>query len=862
MRWFLGGLLAILAIITISIAILFYFVPDSAFERHVLSAAARVTDTHIQSSGPPEITLFPSIDMTLRGVKIRQRDRSKPALEAREVHAEVSWLSLLTRWTVDIPELRFIEPELILPAEGEDVHESAPSAPRGTPPYPIPSVSIGRVTFENGSLSGLGEDWRVGNINATVPKAHFDAPMDADFNMILNGEAVAGRVTLKDPRAVDKAESVPIAAKLTGGPVSIEFDGTAGMPDSQPKFGGNLKFDTADIGGTMKWLGQEPPPPALEDNPLSVAGDVRYEADSVTLSGADVKFKEMAAKISGVFQVPGEAFAARDVTVDGLDTARLGVPENLQLAGLKASIAHMKSGEPVTTDFEMSLNGEPVSGTATVPDLDLITAPGAEPIPVKGTVEVPGGSIEFDGKASLPGTGELESAAGWAAEGRLKLKTDSVRKTAGLLGVELPEGDVFHATQFEGDVTATGTSIAVANMSATLDGTAASGNFAVDYSAQRPAVTAKLDVDKIDTARYAGAEAAPVQVAQLESAAAPPYELILVPLKASLEAYLAKGTGGPAAASHLERLPPAVAEIWSKASLGADRLREAAADVDLDLNVGELRHGAVYLGKTALSAKLQEGELDLDILESKPLEGTITGKVKVNARNPLPAYEMTLDVGGIAVDKVLQLSEMGKSDIIRGKLTGKAKLSASGTSEADLVRSLNGSVSSEFRDGVIVGYDVAGAVRRFSTPQYNPRHTTSYDVIKADFAVANGIARSSNLSLDGPQFRFKANGTANLETTAINYKSDLSLVPPPSLIPIPLDFYGTWRRVQMAVAWVRGVTAWTGPLPFDGLESARRSDIGDPELQKLVGELLAKEGVKTIPPRVADLFRELTNKSP
>lgn len=859
MRWLLGGLLAILATITLSVAILVYLVPDSAIERHILAAAGRATDTRIETGGPPEITLFPSIDLTLRDISVRPKDRIKPALKAGELHAQVSWISLLTTWTVDVFELHIDSPELQLPGPDEQYLERAKQSPTRASRYPVPSLAVGQITIQNGSISGLGENWRIGSVDARIPGFRPNSPVEVDIDMILNGERVAGNVTLKDPSALVEGRKVPLTAKLGADTGVIQVDGAATLAGTDPNFQGEVEIDTADIDRTARWLGSDAMA-AYKGTATAIDGEIAYTTDEISIRNAAIKFEGAEARVSGRVEKAGSDYSATEVVVAGLDPKVLGLPENARISNLEARIARLQKGEPVEADLEFSMNGEAVSGRATVPNLDLLTGDPGEPFPAKGSFTIPGGKIEFDARISRPGKSELESASGWTLEGHVTMTTDSMRKTAGLLALELPEGDGFGAGQFEGEVAADARSITASDAKASLDGTAATGSVSIDFSAEKPVVSAKLDIDKLDTAPYLYGSEKTVQVAQLESTPAAPYELHFAKLEPSLEAYLAKGSGGPAAERHLERLTPTVDAIWSQASTGVDRLRNVGSDLDLDLTVGELSHGALFLGKTSLVAKVKNSALDLEIREAQPLKGRLAGTLKVDASPVKPVYALAVDMDGVPVGELLR--QVGQREIIRGELTGSANLAAKGETQSDVVGSLEGSVNSEFRNGAIVGYDVRRAVHRFSAPPYNPSHTTNYDVIRADFTIADGIARSSKISLDGPEILFKAKGTANLKTSMIDYESDLSLVPPPALIAVPLDLSGTWRSIKAAIDWARAVTAWTGPLPFDGLESVRRTDIGDPQVQALVGELMAKEGDGKISPKAAELLRLLVGKSP
>jgi uncharacterized protein involved in outer membrane biogenesis len=858
MRWLLGGILVVLAVLTIAVGVLIYLVPATAIERHILTAVSRETQTDITSTGRPDITLFPSIEMVLRGVEIRSQSASSPTLKAREIEAQVSWLSLLTGWIIDVTKLRVIEPELSFQQPTAKNLEAAPPALLRKPSYAMPGLAIREASIERGRVTGLGGNWRIKDVDAEMKSVSLDRPMDVDFNMFLNGHRVIGALKLKNLAKILKGNRVPLVARLSAEFGSAEIDGAWQSTDEV--LTANVKVRATDVDSTARWLGYGPVS-EFAGKPAALEGRIRLGAKGILFKDAVVSIDEMTARIAGRIEQKGDDFTARDFTISDLDPKRLGVPERIDLKALRAHFDIVERGAPLTTQLEFDLNGQRVTGRATVPDLDLVQS--GKHIPLKARFTVPGGDVEFDGEAALPPTGgTLEQADSWSAIGKLGLKTDSVRETASWLKFTLPQNNAYNAAEFEGDLTANGKSIKIADAKASFDATEASGNLVINMAGERTLVTGALSLDSIDTKRYLGAGGVGTAVSsgmpdQLERtvAVSPPYQVTLLPLKPSLEALLAGGAG-----PQLESLAPvpALTTAWSGAALGVDSLREAGSDLDLDLSVGDLRHGNIELGKTTMIAKLDNGILMLDLKEARPLQGQISGTMRINARTDKPAFNLDLDVNGVSVERVVR--HAGQRDIIRGALTGQAKLSASGKSEADLIGTLKGELRGQVRDGAIVGYNVRKMIWPSSNRQYNPTQTTPFSVLKADFNIADGIARSPSIVLDGPSIRVRANGNANLRTSAIDYRSDLTLVPPPPGFSLPLKILGTWKKVKAGLDWLRFATEWSGPSPFPELETARRAGIGDAELKGLVEELIVKQGGKSLPPQGAAVLRQLTGK--
>lgn len=872
MRWVLRAVVLLLALVTISVAVLVLFVPSTAIERHVLAAVARFTDTEITSGGSPEITLFPAITMKLRNLRMRPRGAAKPVLSAKEVDAEVGWLPLLTQWTVSLDKLHFADPVLELPGKGEEALERV-DAPRGKPSYRSPSLAIGQVEVENGSVLGLAGGLRVKGVSANVKSVTMGKPLPVEFKMLLNGRPVAGAVTFKDPAQLGKGQPVDLSSRLSGDYGNAEFDGAAEFAGAA-KFNGKAKIETSDLQSASQWLGL---PAELGDTAkqASFAGKVNVAGGVIEIADAATQIDQVGFVLGAQIKTDEDLPSASNVTVANLDPSKLfELPSGVEVKNVAAKIDEVAFGAPVKSELEFDLNGEPVKGSATLAEIAQLTRPG--PVRLNAAFEIPGGNLEFFGDFPSPAKGgpaaaapaedaQLESVkAPKAIQGILKLKTASARRTAAWLGVELPQGRGYNSLEFDGDVSIASNRVRLGQLKAKLDDTTASGDVTVDMSGERRVVSGKLNLDKLDSGLYLGADSKAgggsdgTKVAQLESLAAGPYQLVLEPLKPSLEAYVAGAAGGPLKKEeNLESLRPSGAVAWSGEDLGLGALKEGDTDLDLDLSVGELSHGNLNFGKTELAAKLAGGRLDLNVKEAEPLEGKISGTVKIDASGEVPALAVDLKAQGVRVEKVIR--QAAQRDVIRGALSGEAKLAAHGNSQAALIGSLNGTAHGVVKNGVVVGYDVRRIVRPFANRSYNPNHTTPFDSLASDFEIAGGVSKNPNIALDGPAIVVRAEGEANLKTAEIDYRTKLSLVPPPSNFSLPLKILGTWRNIKAALDWARLATQWTGPLPFEGFESVRKPNLGDKELESLVQELIAKSGGKKgIPPQAAALLRELT----
>ncbi|MBU2583691.1 MAG: hypothetical protein KJ622_18440 [Alphaproteobacteria bacterium] len=233
MRWILGLLLAVLVALTLSVATLVLLVPDTAIERHILTAAGRAAGSSITTTGLPEISLFPAIDMTLNGVDMKPSGADgKLAIKAGKVAAQVGWLPILISWTIDIAELRLAEPVIRFDnarASGSPVIE--PEKRRTL--YRSPAVLVRRVAIENGAIDGVS-GWRLNNVNAAfevVDGGSATDPVGAGGMFRLRGEGTADLVPGSGkagwPLSIPELSgslSIPVRISGNGDRLSVGFD--------------------------------------------------------------------------------------------------------------------------------------------------------------------------------------------------------------------------------------------------------------------------------------------------------------------------------------------------------------------------------------------------------------------------------------------------------------------------------------------------------------------------------------------------------------------------------------------------------------------------------------------------------------
>jgi uncharacterized protein involved in outer membrane biogenesis len=162
-----------------------------------------------------------------------------------------------------------------------------------------------------------------------------------------------------------------------------------------------------------------------------------------------------------------------------------------------------------------------------------------------------------------------------------------------------------------------------------------------------------------------------------------------------------------------------------------------------------------------------DGRIDLNPLSFGLSGGKVVEKASINV-NAYPAkWKESVRITGVQVGPLLKtLADM---DMLEGTLEMNTSLRATGLTEA-AVSSLNGKGNFMLRNGKIRGFDIAGALRRFTNPgaTTGPRET-DFAQLSGKFTIKNGIADNKDLFMASPLLRVTGHGTVDLVQKLLDY---------------------------------------------------------------------------------------------
>ena len=474
-----------------------------------------------------------------------------------------------------------------------------------------------------------------------------------------------------------------------------------------------------------------------------------------------------------------------------LSDARSGTEERIEAINLDLDLPDLQS--PMAANGSLAYKGKPVQLTLGVERPLALLESGSSPVRV--SAQAPDLALTFDGT--------VDNAAAPKAAGAVELNVTSIRDLAAWLAEPLAfEGEGLRTFRVNGQLEGSPTQVALNDATLALDAIEGQGNFAVDLSAEVPRLSGRLDLGAVDLNPYL-ASGAP-----------------------------ADGETGPG------QDQPQAAEGWSDEPIELPPI--GGAEVDFVLSTDALRFQDLQLDRSQLALRLQGTNLTVDLAEIALYGGQGNGQIQVEVTDGVPRISNRFRLENLDAQPFLR--DAADFERLRGRATGEVALQTRGRTQRELVQNLNGQGQATFRDGAIVGINVAGMVRNVTTALQGgggEERATDFAELSGSFQVNNGILTNNDLWLQAPVLRVAGSGQLNLPERTVDYRIEPKAAP-------TLEGQGGARDVAglLVPVIVRG--PWDNLTFAPDLESVARRALEDPQAVREQIEQLGQgaEGVR------------------
>ncbi len=201
------------------------------------------------------------------------------------------------------------------------------------------------------------------------------------------------------------------------------------------------------------------------------------------------------------------------------------------------------------------------------------------------------------------------------------------------------------------------------------------------------------------------------------------------------------------------------------------------------VKIGSLKVANLRAQSVRLVAKAGGGRLDVNPLSASLYQGTMNGSMSLVAA-AAPQIALKQNLAGISIGPLLK--DAVDKDVLEGRGGVALDVSGQGATVSAIKKALNGSASLNLTDGALKGINIGATIRDAkaklgtlkgeTTKASDAAEKTDFTELKASFAIRNGIAHNSDLSLKSPLLRLGGEGDINIGADSVDYLAKATLV--------------------------------------------------------------------------------------
>lgn len=314
-RFMMKAAVALVLIAVLVIGVVPFLVPEDVVRNRVASVVKQQTGRDLAVRGGTSFSVFPNVGVELEDVSVSNPPGMAKGemLRMDSLNLNLKLLPLLTR-RVEVDRFVLVRPvfNLLVDSQGRknwDLNKTAAlEGPRGTDVAlhastvkssaalaqaggsgsSVQDISLGTVKITDGTLNysdeRAGTRRRVQAINVTFVQPQLSEPLDAEGDLVWNGEKLSFDGRVKQVSALLRDEATEAKVSLSSRHGQGSFDGKVSLA---PSFSaeGAVNAETKSLRALAGWLG-DPLPPGGGLGPLSIVGNLGVQGETITFSKA------------------------------------------------------------------------------------------------------------------------------------------------------------------------------------------------------------------------------------------------------------------------------------------------------------------------------------------------------------------------------------------------------------------------------------------------------------------------------------------------------------------------------------------------------------------------------------------------
>jgi AsmA protein len=194
------------------------------------------------------------------------------------------------------------------------------------------------------------------------------------------------------------------------------------------------------------------------------------------------------------------------------------------------------------------------------------------------------------------------------------------------------------------------------------------------------------------------------------------------------------------------------------------------------LRIGSLKAANVKVAQLRVDVKAHNGLVSIAPLSARMYQGSIDGKVSVNAAT----NSFTVNEKLTGIDIAPLMKDAADLEMLEGKGNVVLDLATQGNTVSALKKALGGKASVDLANGAIKGINLDKLVQglqslskdtKAQTLGVDKSEKTPFSEFKASFKIRNGVAHNDDLSVKSTVLRVAGNGDIDIGHDSLNYNA-------------------------------------------------------------------------------------------
>jgi AsmA protein len=201
--------------------------------------------------------------------------------------------------------------------------------------------------------------------------------------------------------------------------------------------------------------------------------------------------------------------------------------------------------------------------------------------------------------------------------------------------------------------------------------------------------------------------------------------------------------------------------------------------LDGSIRVAKLKAQGATMQDLYLKVSGKNGRFSLKPLTAKLYGGDLSASGALDVAKDMPRSNIELHLKEIQAGPLLK--DVLEKDFLEGGVQADVAFSMAGDEAEAIKRTLNGKGDLVFKDGAIVGIDLAGMLRNAKAAfglgeKKAERPKTDFSELHSPFTITDGIVDTPNTSLVSPLLRVLVAGKANLVNETLDFRVEPKFV--------------------------------------------------------------------------------------